>query len=588
MSPFMRSDREGIALMMVIILMIVAGSITAAASIMSSSSFTMTIQHDRRGMLVSLAEAGIEQGRAMLNGDRTLYPANGFVTLENGAAVADASGAAVPGVRRWLYAGPSGITTGQYGVFGSVVAVVEDANGDRIIRRGEIEQESFARYAYFTDFERDAGGGVIWFGGGDQLNGPVHSNDTIRIHSTGAWFRSSVSTARVIINPGNGTFDETPRVGVQPIPMPTTANLNTLRSFAQVGNSHIVGDDNGASAGQATTRIEFIAIDLDGDGQANGPDEGFMRVYRANSASNAAWVTAHPNWGNRYPLHSLDNCGNLASGSFAPVTGITGNSARTAHLSHATRRCFLGGSDSIFNGFQASDSRGRWLPWTGPVDARLASRPDANYLWPISRALNPNFKGVIFVDGRVAISGWLRGRVTLASPNNIIIADDLRYATDPGAGTCQDILGIFSGQNVVVANNALNAPVRPDTTSLSNWLTYKNPREEFIHGVVLALGSFTAEAHTYGATAAEPCGTTAWGRGCLMLTGGIIQTRRGPVGLASGQGYLKRYSYDQCAASDPPPYFPTTGWFITGRIFEVDPNGFDINALFASLTPAGV
>lgn len=81
------------------------------------------------------------------------------------------------------------------------------------------------------------------------------------------------------------------------------------------------------------------------------------------------------------------------------------------------------------------------------------------------------------------------------------------------------------------------------------------------------------------------CEATVWGRGCLYLTGGIIQDTRGAVGLASGRGYLKRYAYDQCAAVDPPPYFPTTGHFARGRFFEVNPVGFDVAAYYQMLTP---
>jgi hypothetical protein len=105
---------------------------------------------------------------------------------------------------------------------------------------------------------------------------------------------------------------------------------------------------------------------------------------------------------------------------------------------------------------------------------------------------------------------------------------------------------------------------------------------------VLALSNFTVENYNSGSQTAEPCSGTTWGRGCLRLTGGVIQTQRGAVGTAAGYGYVKRYSYDACAASDPPPYFPTTGHFIANRYFDLDPTGFNVAALFASLTPPGI
>ena len=84
---------------------------------------------------------------------------------------------------------------------------------------------------------------------------------------------------------------------------------------------------------------------------------------------------------------------------------------------------------------------------------------------------------------------------------------------------------------------------------------------------------------------ANDCEGTNNGRGCLYLTGGLIQESRGAVGLLSGEGFIKRYSYDRCSVSTPPPYFPTTGRFLDNRYYEIDPVRFNVGALFAGLTP---
>ena len=138
-------------------------------------------------------------------------------------------------------------------------------------------------------------------------------------------------------------------------------------------------------------------------------------------------------------------------------------------LTSATRRCYLGGDSTISNVFLDSDAYGDWLQYGGTVAPELEdlNRDDKDYLFPLSRSLNPNFKGVISVTGKVAVSGVLRGRVTLSATNDIILADDITYATDPGTGLCQDLLGIFSGDDVIVADNLLNSPVRdPDNEQL--------------------------------------------------------------------------------------------------------------------------
>jgi Tfp pilus assembly protein PilX len=571
----LRSDREGFALVLVLVVVLAITGVVAGAAVIGSSSFTMTLKEERRGLMVSAANAGLELGRARINGDKSLYPDSLFAILENGVPVRNADSSVVTGLQRWTYVGPTGITTGQYGVFGSIVSVVEDANGDEVIRRLEVLQESFAKYAYFTDIDFSAN---IWFGGGDQLFGPVHSNDSIGIYVSGATFHKRVSTAKYIVQKANGTFLDVVKEFAPRIPMPATADLNKLRNYAIAGGTRIVGDNTGA-AGQATTRIEFMAIDLDGDGKTDGPDEGFMRVYQAAGAAGAAWISADVG-----AAATNNNCGDYHGAVFyrAAQHPMGGHSASQS-LTQATRRCYLGGVDSLYNGFVASNASGAYVKWTGAVDPQLAGRPDKDYLWPLSRAINPNFKGVVFVDGKVVIHGLLRGRITLAATDNIIIGDDIRYVTDPSVGSCDDILGIFSATDVVIADNALNDPWDPNGGT--NYRTYDETSDEVIHGVILALDNFTVENYNTGPSNAESCNGTPWGRGCLSLTGGVIQRQRGAVGLVSGRGYLKRYSYDACAATDPPPYFPTTGFFIANRYFDIDPTGFNIANLYASLAP---
>jgi hypothetical protein len=572
-------QRPGIALATVIIVMVVVGSVAAAAAVMGSTSFVMSMHEERMGTMTAAADAGLEVGRAQLNGNRTLYPDSDFITIENAIPVRDNTGAVIGGLTRSTYAGPIGITTGQYGVFGSVVTVVQNGNGDQVIRRLEVIQESFAKFAYFTDF--DASTGIV-FGGGDVLLGPVHSNDDISIHWTGATFQDRVTTAGQILNQGNGTFNGPVVENAPPIPMPQMADLNKLRNHAITGGTRIVGNTSG-STGTATTRIEFFAIDLNSDNDSTDADEGFFRVYQ--SLSDANYVTAiEPG-----TFSTSNNCGDwhTSPSTFyrAPQhTGGLGHN-QAGSLERSTSRCYLGGSDSLFNGFSASGGSGNWLTWSGTVDPRLGpsgvNRPDRNYLWPLSRSINPNFKGVIFVDGKVVISGLLRGRVTLAATDDIILGDDLRYVTLPGTVSCDDMLGIFSGTDVVIANNTINAPVNQ-----SGWRTYESGNaDEWLDAVVLALSEFKAQDHTVNQNDEQACGGTDWARGCLRLTGGVIQSRRGPVGTTGGTGYIKRYDYDQCAATDPPPYFPTTGIFARSRYFEVDPQGFNIATYFATLTP---
>ena len=272
--------------------------------------------------------------------------------------------------------------------------------------------------------------------------------------------------------------------------------------------------------------------------------------------------------------HPYDHDANPGTPAITAITALTSG----------TRRCYLGGDSTITNAFVANDGTGTWLPYTGTQAPGLVGRPDAGFLFPLARRYNPTFKGVIAVSGKVALSGVLRGKVTLSATDDIIFADDVQYATNPGAGLCQDMLGIFSGDDVIVADNLLNAPQRPQNGW--NHRTYDDTSSEFFDGVVLALDIFTVQNYNQGSRNDENCEAKVWGRGCLYLTGGIIQRTRGAVGTGAGTGYVKRYSYDSCAAEEPPPYFPTTGHFSKGQYYQVDPVGFSVSSYYEQLTPS--
>ena len=63
-----------------------------------------------------------------------------------------------------------------------------------------------------------------------------------------------------------------------------------------------------------------------------------------------------------------------------------------------------------------------------------------------------------------------------------------------------------------------------------------------------------------------------------------IRDPPGPVGTTAGTGGLKRYAYDKCGATAPPPYYPTTGHFARGQQYLVDPAGFEVGDLYNFLT----
>jgi hypothetical protein len=260
---------------------------------------------------------------------------------------------------------------------------------------------------------------------------------------------------------------------------------------------------------------------------------------------------------------------------------------RDAAHGYPVSKIHIGGTDTTFT---PADSLGQWKLYTATPNGTIAAkRPnDAGYLYPLYRGFNTGTKGVIYVAGTVGISGVVRGVITLYTPNTVVLLDDLRYANDPAAqtGRCVDMFGIIAGADAVVADNGLNTPqwVKSGTVSTGIAKSMDDSPDLYLHSVIMALGtSFQVENYNTGPVNAIGCSGNSDGRGCLYLTGGLIQANRGAVGTSSGSGYVKRYSYDRCVITNPPPYFPTTGRFQDNRYYELDPVRFDVTKLFHDL-----
>lgn len=630
-------ERRGVALLLVLLLVMALGALATSAILLGGNATLMSKMTQREQRLRYAAEAGLQLAKSRLNYDPTALPDTGVATLVSRHALHDADGVVLPDITVDVYAGPSGSTSGQDGRFSSVVAVASDASGNRMIRRLELAQESFAKFAYWSNRETN-NGNPIYFGGGDQLWGPVWSNDEIRINSS-VTFNDDVGTARTISGKNYGTFRKGYGEKQQKIELPSTDILTKLAGYAAVGGYSYVAPTNGSETA-VRLRIEFVSVDLNGDGDATDADEGFFRVYEANpgeqsmlrgdwqsssnkvddvvncgdwhtvggverffpvSVHNDAWFEtlmrselglSSAYWKNTwYPKHDqieeiMRSPGARCYPAGDPHLAAT-DRIGVAGYTNASRE--IGGDSTTFT---PGGAYGTWRQFTMTPDPRVAAaRPaDARYLHPLHRGLNPGSRGVIHVKGTVALSGDVRGRVTVYVENgHAVVIDDLRYRTDPGLGSCQDVLGIISDRDIVVADNAINTPKYFGSTgqlSGGQWRSMDETKDLYVHGVMMALKtSFRVEKHDGGPDDATKCEGTTNGRGCLYLTGGIIQEARGAVGLSSGEGYTKRYAYDRCAVINPPPYFPTTGRFADNRYYELDPVGFDVKTLFQRITP---
>ncbi len=645
--------RRGIALFTTMFFVVGIGALALSAIYLTANASLLSKTYEKEDDLEYASEAALAIGKAELNFNPASLPTPSsdtlFVQLMSNKTLQSADGAPINGVSVNLYAGQSGSTSGQFGRFASVVAEARDANGTGFVRRLELTQESFAKFAYWTNSE----GSNIYFGGGDQLWGPVWSNDDIKILNTGVTFHDDVGTAGAIQGVQYGTYSKGYQIHQKPISLPALTTLSGLSGLAATGGMSFTAPTTGDET-TVRMRIEFVAADMDtpADNDSTGANEGFFRVYTANSGQ-VSWLRADwPGTSSSLPSKSsVLNCGDWhadASGKleFFPVAvhvhpsdghggtlntwfdtvtaagmsgGVTaanvsaahneGESSLTTIMNHAGARCFLGGDphlvavarttglgyavSAIHKGgddttFTPTDQYGSWKLVTNTPDATIvAKRPaDAKYLFPIFRGFNTSTKGVVYVAGTVGVSGVLRGDITLYSPNTIVILDDLRYANDPAQGRCVDILGMIAGANTIVADNSMNSPQYVRTSSPKQIHSLDDTPDLYIQAVIMSLNtSFAVENYDQGPTNAIGCQSSSDGRGCLNLTGGLIQQTRGAVGTSTGTGYVKRYSYDHCAVVNPPPYFPTTGRFQDNRYYELDPVRFNVTQLYKSLSP---
>lgn len=621
------TSRNGFALGVALIFTLVIGALATAAIILSSNASLLAKATEHQRDLTYAAESGLQRVKSRLDLNATLLPDSNEVQVLTNAVIQSADYVNLKGITVNVWVGPSGAISGQYGNFATIVSQAVDLHGASFVRRLDVEQESFAKYVYWSNTE-----GAIQFNN-DQLWGPVWSNDVIHIGSGGVIFHDSVATAQTIDQPGYATFLKGYLEHQRTMALPTTTRLGKLAGYATDAGYNFTAPTSGDET-NILERIEFTATDLNGDGDSLDDNEGFFRVYKA-TAGNQPWLRGdYPSY--TTSVSAYTNCGDwhtvagyadrkffpasvhptswfynmMVAAGMSPAAASAEQTAPIATIMrHSGARCYLGGDPHLVavsrtaalypvdatrqkggddTTFTPVGAYGSWIQYSASPNATVASkRADAKYLFPLSRSLNPKVKGVIYVNGSVGVSGTVRGRTTLYASNGYIaLMDDLRYAHDPSLNSCTDVMGLIADKDIVVSDNGINTPQNVNVGGSSTiYSSLDDSQDMYIQAVSMALGSsFRVQNYSSGPTSALSCNGSPVGRGCLYVTGGIIQLTRGPVGTGSGSGFSKRYSYDACAAEFPPPYFPTTGRFTDNRYYEVDPSNFSVTSLFRSIS----
>jgi hypothetical protein len=435
--------------------------------------------------------------------------------------------------------------------------------------------------------------------------------------------------------------------GAAYIPLPTVAKLASLPGYAASANYSFTIPGGNAAVASTRARLEFVAMDLNNDGNATDDNEGFFRVFidtaskyldgsgggSAPSDQNRAdWDNGKivpyqcgdwhlikdatgPGFHNEFFPYVVHNTAWFASYLVTNGQGVNAaaaNAEKTATtatvFSHAGARCYPAGSPYLVaverpqvgptanyqkggtdTTFTAATRTGYWVPWPGaPVGGVVADlaagnqQPIAQWLFPLWKGYNANTKGVIYVNGSIAISGVLRGKVTLYASGNIVHIDDLVYATDPSAGTCNDMLGTIAGLDDMIADNLINSP-----SNISGaWKMMSANSDFYFHGVSMSLTNTVAvENFSNGAypTTVTHCNGANTSRGCIFQTGGVIQKNLSATTDFAGHGFWENRDVDECMYTRSPPYFPLTGRYFDNRYYEIDPVRFNVVSLFNTL-----
>jgi hypothetical protein len=661
-----RSNRRGSALMLVLLFTLALGGLAISAIYMNGTTTIVSKLYDRERDYRYAAEWALAMGKSRISRDTTLIlPDSGYVTLASNLAPTTVGGAPIPLVKVDLYAGLSGVTTGQYGKAVSLVAVASDGSGARHVRRLELLAENFAVYAVFVD-QWQAG---LCYTTGEIIRGRAHSNTQWQscASAPGPIYTDSVSAVTTIT--GTAQYQKGNYPNFFRINYPTNAWLTKMIGLATTANYNITPV---ATATRGGSRMEFVAIDLNGDGDVTDQTEGFFRIYDGNvgalglpagadtfvtksqwpynakadtlatSAGSASQKYRHVirnQCGATYtyqdaggglhqwfiPVAAHDNA-NVAKRWFRngmeqtflrqgqpPATAAANAEALrtqtvTQILQRAGARCYpagdphlmpterfvdsgdanWGGQDSTFT---PAGRSGAWRPYPGPAfSAFTGSTPrqagEQAYLWPLHRALNPYFQGVIYVNGSIYMSGQVRGRATVFANNNVKFIDDITYTSPPGtlSNICTNLLGILTGDHAALSDNAIQRPKYINSTTAGTAKFLDDNQDFFLHGVTMSgvyntNGGFYTELYNAGSNAGRTCTpqagfTGSTSGGCINQAGGVIQRKIYATFSGGYTGFAENRVKDPCLDFDSPPFFPLTGRYKYNEFYEIDPQQF--------------
>lgn len=371
----------------------------------------------------------------------------------------------------------------------------------------------------------------ISFGAFDTIDGPVHSNDTIR--ACGTRFKGMVTTGKP----------------TSPYYLTRTArNASCSDADFDLAGSPAYGGVTGMPATNSElkkeTRTDLTATDVPRPGCLyTGPTQF---TFNADGTVNI-----------KSPFTKATRIGDAgATAAAASAPAACGTISALQSVAGATITVPDNNVVYVQNVPAITTDANYWAPATNPANFTCATTPPATGTsdtrgWRFGTGTNPPGyplrTGVAATTevpsaespygcrvGDAFVKGQFKGALTLAAENSVFIVGDITYV-DQNA----DILGLV-GNNAIWIYNPVNS---------SNGFLL--PTNRTVHAAILSL------AHTFLVQNYAVSGS----RGTLTVRGAIAQKYRGPVATANQttgaivSGYAKNYVYDTRFKYKAPPKF---------------------------------
>lgn len=585
-----RRDDSGVALMTVVGLAAVMLILVTTALSYSVGGMTKARNDQNWNAALAAAYAGVDEYASRLANDSTYTkygnPLAPF-TANTGSATTvtlppagtnDAFGVDKPG--SWAsVAGTSARASFRYEVDNSqytrngVIRVRSTGRVGQETRSviANLKQQGFLQFLYFTKYEISdplisnsncvpsyafLSGGVIQhnancteisFASNDVINGPLHSNDELRI--CGTTFNGEVTTSSTLnpnwvntcsSNPTWVTGSTGPKLkGALDIPPTNLAMANEARvDLADVPRP-----------GCLYTGPTTITLTSDGKMRVVSPWTTWTQPsFTAGIASQNPAMCGKPGTG----------AGNLGDPNGATIPVLDSNLIYVQTVPGAPPA----GTTADPN-YRATVPTGLTCTSSGAANAGWSFGstvyPAANEsLPPTSTPANPAYD---CRHGDAYVSGDMHGSLTIASQNYIYVTGNIKYV-DKAA----DLLGLV-GQNAVWVLNQMKSCSAVVAQRAATCVALKAASDIEIDAAILCV------QHTFLVQNNDAGGV----RGKLTILGAIAQLFRGPVGQSQNgsitQGYRKDYWYDARLRSAAPPKFlaPTSTTYGVTQYVDVTP-----------------